>query len=549
GGGSAGCVVAARLSENPQNRVLLLESGGSPNPFSYVPLAAPFLQNNPATDWQHKTVPLHSSTLSKPLSWPRGKGLGGSSATNFMIYMRGNPRDFDEWENITGDSRWGYKNVEKYFKKMEDYHGRYEREFHGKNGPLRVEPVNYAPGLDNFLEAVKETGFSVRDLNVDQQEGFSPVEFTQKRGIRLSAYSAYIQPILDRPNLKILRYSHATKIHFDSNMKASGVSFVRKGQTMFAAAQKEVIVSSGTINSAQLLLLSGIGPAKHLRKLGIKPLVDLPVGRNLIDHVMTMVGPFSLNETSASFTPTKDISLKSLADFVISGTGPVTSPLGVISVGVTSTSSSTPEWPNLLHVISSVGSYDGLGATIDGMFGTADHFSKFIHSFVGFSTHYPLLALGKPKSKGFIELQDSNPFSKPIINPQYYSDKGNQDLQDMVEGYKMVVNLYENSNSLGSKLGARLIENPTCAKYGFKTRAYYECAIMTPTLTIFHPVGTCAIGKIGDPKAVLDSQLRVIGTNGLRVIDASVMPTITNANTNAPTIMIGELGADLIKNG
>ncbi|ODM87284.1 Oxygen-dependent choline dehydrogenase [Orchesella cincta] len=442
--------------------------------------------------------------------------LGGSSATNFMIYMRGNRKDFDRWANISGDSRWSYSNVKRYFKKMENYHGIYKNDtkWHGKNGPLTVESVNFAPGLKEVFEAVNEWGYKILDLNAEQEEGFSTLDATQNRGRRASSYSAYIEPILGRPNLSILRYSHVTKIHFDSELKARGVYFARNGITFYVPVKKEVIVSGGTINSAQLML-SGIGPSEHLKSVGIQPLVDLPVGRNLADHSMTVVGP-------------------------------LTSPMGLMGIGVTSTSSS-PGWPNLLHLIDSIGIFDGFGPIIDGMFGSGSHYTNLLQNFSGHDAHFVLLTLGKPKSRGFIELQDDNPFSKPIIDPNYYSDEENQDMQDMIEGYELIVNLYEKSKALGKKLGARLIEVPSCTKYGVKTRAYYECAIRTPILHLFHPVGTCHMGKIGNPNAVVDSQLRVIGTKGLRVIDASVMPEITNANTNAPTIMIGEVGSDLIK--
>ncbi|CAL8146748.1 unnamed protein product [Orchesella dallaii] len=481
------------------------------------------------------------------MKWPRGRGLGGSSTTNFMMYMRGNPLDFDQWANITGDFKWSYNNVEHYFKKMEDYHGIYKNNLgkHGQNGPLRIEPVIYAPGLDYLLEAVKEAGYAVRDLNADQKEGFSPLEFTQKRGRRHSTYSAYIKPNMGRQNLEILRYSHVTKIHFNHNLKASGVSFVRRGETSYVAAKREVIICAGTINSAQLLMLSGIGPLEHLKSLGIKPLVNLPVGRNLQDHVSTIIGPFILNKP-VSFMPTRDVILKSIGEFVLNGSGPLSSPLGTMGIGVTA-SSSSPEWPNLLHIFSSLGIYEGLGATLDQIFGTQNYYTNLFSPFIEQDAHLVVLSLGKPRSTGFIELEDGNTLSKPIINPQYYSDPGNQDIQDMIEGYQMLVNLYENTNSLGNKLGARLVTIPNCASYQFKTNAYYECALRMYKHTLFHPVGTCSMGRIEDGNAVVDSQLRVIGTKGLRVIDASVMPAITNANTNAPTIMIGEMGSDFIK--
>ncbi|ODM98335.1 Glucose dehydrogenase [FAD, quinone] [Orchesella cincta] len=551
GGGSAGCVVAARLSENPMHRVLLLEAGGNPHPLSIVPLTGSLLHNHPSADWQYATVPLNNSQFplgDRKLPWPRGKMLGGCSSINYMVYMRGNPKDYDEWANKTCDPRWSYTNVEKYFKKMEDYHGSFNNHenFHSTNGPVTVEPIKYAPGLKNLLQAVKETGYRVRDLNAYQKEGFSPLEVMQKRGRRMSSYTSYIEPILKRKNLKILRYAHVTKIHLDSKLKATGVSFVRNGRTSYVTAKKEVIISAGTINSAQLLLLSGIGPQEHLRSVGIKPLVELPVGKNLQDHVMSHIGPIILNDTSTSFMPFRDLSLKSLVDYYSRGSGPLTSPMGMISVGVTSTSTSAG-WPNILYIIGSMGVTYGSGEMADDVYRTGNHFTQLSNTFIGQAAHTAFVALGKPKSRGIIELRDKNPFSKPLIDPKYYSDEGNQDMLDMIEGYETIVKLYEKSDSLGRKLGARIVEIPSCAKYGFKTKAYYECAIRTPILHMFHPVGSCAMGKIGDADSVVDSQLRVIGTKGLRVIDASIMPTITNANTYAPTILIGEVGADLIK--
>ncbi|CAL8091108.1 unnamed protein product [Orchesella dallaii] len=560
GGGSAGCLMAARLSENPRHRVLLLEAGGDPNPIGYIPLAVPFLQNHPATDWQYKTVPSNNSgfafTNKQLLAWPRAKVLGGGSSTNFMIYMRGNPKDYNEWATIAGDSRWAYDNVESYFKNMEDYHGNWptndsNNEFHGTGGPLRVEGAHYTPGLNSVLDAVRETGFSVRDLNVDQKEGFSPVDLTQKRGHRWSAYSAYLQPVLRRKNLKILRYSYVTKIHLNSEKRATGVSFIRHGlksRLHYVNAKEEVILCAGAISSPKLLMVSGIGPSEHLKSVGIEPLVDLPVGRNLQDHVITFVGPMLLNQ-SESFLLTRDLSLKSFSDFAFNGIGPLTSPMGITSVGVTSTSSS-PEWPNLLHTLVSIGVYNGLGSMTDKVFGCGKFLTNLLAPYAGHDAHVILLALGKPRSRGFIELKDNNPYSKPIINPQYYSDPLDQDMQDMIEGFEMLVNLYENTTALGTKLGARLAQAniPPCGEQEFKSKAYYECVIRTMTFTLFHPVGTNPMGKIGDPNAVVDSELRVIGTTGLRVVDASVMPVITNANTNAPTMMIAEVAADLIEN-
>ncbi|CAL8097205.1 unnamed protein product [Orchesella dallaii] len=464
-----------------------------------------------------------------------------------MIYNRGNPRDFDRWAQVTGDARWNYENVEKYFHKIEDYNGYWSRSgYHGKGGPLSIESVNYAPGLNYVLDAAKEMGFEIRDLNQDQKQGFSPLDFTQKRGARFSTYRAYIKPALHRQNLVIFRYSLVTKIHFDEALRAVGVTFVRHGVKGYAHANKEIIVSGGAINSPHLLMLSGVGPRDHLIEHRIPPIVDLPVGLNLQDHVSTIIGPFVINTTD-SFILHRDLDVGALFNYAKDGKGPLSSPMGAMAVGLVSTSfAQSPSWPDIIYTIPSLGVFSGLAELLESRF-NAQNVKNFLTPVLGEDSHFVMVSLGLPKSRGHIRLKDRNPLSKPLIDPRYYSDIENQDFKAMVEGTSLILRLYENTTSL-QKINAHLSHPyPGCDNVLFKSTAYIECLVKTFTGTLFHPSGTCAMGKVEDASTVVDSQLRVKGVTGLRVADTSIMPFVTNANTNAPTIVIGEMCADMIK--
>ncbi|ODM98588.1 Glucose dehydrogenase [FAD, quinone] [Orchesella cincta] len=574
GGGSAGSAIAVRLSENPNVRVLLLEAGGDPNPISYVPATASYMFLHPSVDWQYKTASQPNSgygiikRVCKNIGHCRNALsffnaiAGGSSNSNFMIYNRGNPRDFDRWALHTGDARWKYKNVEKYFRKIEDYFGTWDGnggDIH--NGPLRVEAVVYRPGLDDVLKAAQEKGYSIRDQNADQKQGFSPLDLTQKRGVRFSTYRAYIRPNLRRKNLVIYRYTLVTKVdiyktylkrvkntvHLDESKRATGISYLRHGVKGYASASKEIIVSGGTINSPQILMLSGIGPKEHLQQVGVQPLVDLPVGSTLQDHVSTAIGPFIMNK-SESLILHRDVDFNALVNYFRNGKGPLTSPQACVAVGLVSTPGHSTDWPNIMYTVASLGMFFGLPYILDTAFSTGKLAESYLGPYVGQDSHVILVTLGLPRSRGFIRLKDNNPLSQPIIDPQYFTDPTDSDIKAMVRGVELIVDLYENTTAL-QKLNSRLppTKLPGCENYVLRSPEYYECFIKTVTITNYHPASSLPMGRPYDPHAVVDSQLRVIGVKGLRVCDASVMPYVTNTNTNAPTIMIGEMCADMIK--
>ncbi|ODM98988.1 Glucose dehydrogenase [FAD, quinone] [Orchesella cincta] len=533
GAGSAGSAIAARLSEDPSVSVLLLESGGDPNPFSYIPAAVPYIAHE-LTEFPYTTVPQVNSAfgiINQSIPWPRGRGLGGSSNGNFMIYNRGNPRDYNRWAQISGDNRWSWENVLKFFLKMEDYYGYWDGNgFHSKGGPVRIEPVRYTPGMDYVLAAGEEIGLPSRDANtVVQTPGISPMDFNQKRGYRFSTYRAYILPNEKRPNFRILRYSQVVKINFDDEFRAIRVTFLRHEARQYVEASKEIIISAGTIGSPQLLMLSGIGPKEHLQELGIKPLLNLPVGDGLQDHVTTYVGPFLLNKKRVSYIQERDMNLGAVMNYIKDGSGPISTPMQATLFGLVSTSFTDPSWSDIFWSMQNVGVHGALGDSLDVLFSTKGKiFRRYLKPHLGQEGHYIIQSLGLPKSVGNLRLSDANPNSLPIIDPKYYSDPKGQDINAMLEGIQVLLRLYENTTSLGGELGAHLSPRhiPGCEQHLHRSRGYWECVIRTVTGTLYHPSSTCAMGKRGDPKTVVDSQLRVIRTKGLRVADSSIMPMV-----------------------
>ncbi|ODN05982.1 Glucose dehydrogenase [FAD, quinone] [Orchesella cincta] len=548
GGGSGGSVVTNRLSENGKYSVLLLEAGGTPSPYNSLPGLAPFNLHMP-TDWKYRTVPQAHSCYDvdeRRMHWPRGKCLGGSSQLNFMIYIRGNPHDYNNWANLSGSTDWDYENVLPFFKKAEDYRGNWPNpKFHGTGGPLRVSKQSYQPGVDLWLEAGKELGYdSVSDPNGYQVAGFSPVDVTIRDGKRAGTYECYIEPALRRPNLQVYRYAHVTKVEIDNNNRATGVTYVRDGVVMHAKARKEVIVSAGAVGSPHLLLLSGIGPEAHLRQHGITPKVDSPgVGQNLQDHVLTMVGPFLLN-APISFLAERNITVSTFLQYALNRTGPI-SANAVSGLAFINTSRATADWPNIELHYTGVGVRHGASEDFTVMFGLKPNvLMDYLTPYSKRDANFVLLDLGHPDSIGYLELKSSDPFAHPKIDPKYFEDP--RDMDAMIEGMKLVIKIFEETKayqSVGAKLAAKKLKR--CAQHPDRSDAYYECYIRHLTMTIYHPCCTVKFGRDDDPMAVLDSKLRVKGVNGLRVADSSVMPRITNGNLNAPTIMIGEKAASI----
>ncbi|VVC32223.1 Glucose-methanol-choline oxidoreductase,Glucose-methanol-choline oxidoreductase, N-terminal,Glucose- [Cinara cedri] len=550
GAGSAGSVVASRLSEETKWSVLLIEAGGEEQFIMDVPLLANMLQFTDA-NWKYKTMPSNNYCLgfvNRQCNFPRGKVMGGSSVLNYMIYTRGNRRDYDAWADA-GNFGWNSDIVHKYFLKSEDANiTLQDPDFHQKGGLLSISEIPFKSILaKSFVQAGYEAGYPVRDLNGRSQIGFNFHQLTMKNGLRHSTNVAFIHPVIKRKNLHIRKNSQVTKILFDeTGRKAIGVEYYRKKKKYRVLAKKEVIISGGAINSPQLLMLSGIGPKNHLISKGIKVLRDLPVGRNLMDHVALGGLQFIVNDTN---TISRDKILGNaniIHDYLKYHNGPITIPGGTEALAFFDLKqpNNADGHPNLelLFINGALGSDE----TLRKNFGINDTLYNSAFKKIEQKNAYMILPMiMRPKSKGWIELKDQNPFRYPAIYPNYFSDES--DLDIIVGGVRISQQLLE-TNAM-KRINATLWDAPIlgCKHFKFDSDEYWKCAARHLPFTIYHLSGTCKMGPIGDPTAVVDPNLRVQGFEGLRVIDASIMPEVPAAHTNAPTIMIAEKGSDLIK--
>jgi choline dehydrogenase len=512
GAGSAGCVLANRLSENAAVSVLLLEAGGPDDKQEiHIPVTFSALFKS-EVDWAYSTEP-QDGLAGRSLYWPRGKMLGGSSSINAMIYMRGHPAVYDGWA-AAGNEGWAYDDVLPYFKRAQ-HQERGESAYHAVDGPLNVADLRDPnPLTQAFVTAAAEIGMpQTDDFNGAEQAGFGYYQVTQKAAQRWSTAAAYLRPALERPNLTVRTGAQATRVLF-AGKRAVGVAYLTDGATEEAQASREVILCGGAINSPQLLLLSGVGPAAHLADLGIPLVADLPgVGENLHDHLAVFV----------TFHCTQPVSLlnaataEALEAYTQGGKGPLSSNVGEAGGFMT---------------------VDGASAMPDLQF----HFAPtwFIeHGFVnpgghGFSIGPTQLG---PKSRGSIRLRSSDPLAPPIIQPNYLAEPADMDV--LVEGVKVARTIAQ-APALAAYAAAEHTPGAE-VQSDDDLRAW----VRSTAETLYHPVGTCKMGN--DPLAVVNANLEVHGVQGLRVVDASVMPVIVNGNTNAPTIMIAEKAADLLR--
>uniref|UniRef100_A0A1B6C821 Glucose-methanol-choline oxidoreductase N-terminal domain-containing protein n=3 Tax=Clastoptera arizonana TaxID=38151 RepID=A0A1B6C821_9HEMI len=560
GGGSAGAVLANRLSEISNVSVLLLEAGGEEVILSDLPLAYAALQLS-SMDWQYKTEPSDTFCLgmnNKRCNWPRGKVIGGTSVLNAMLYVRGNAMDYDLWE-AQGNTGWSYKEVLPYFKKSEKLNISHlmNSEFHGHDGYLNVEEFNYYSLItDSFLEAGRELGYEVTDVNGENQTGFTKSHGTLKDGFRCSTAKGYLRPVKKRKNLHISLNSQVEKILFhdtEYGKLATDVVLKKFGQIKTVRARNEIIVSAGAISSPQLLMLSGIGPKEHLEEKKIKVEVNLPgVGENLQDHV-AMGGSTYLFESPPSSRPKglgfvlpRMFTVNSLNQFR-NHSGPVyglpfAEGMAFVHTGI---DEEDPR-PDIQLLFASAGdNTDGgtFGRRTTGL--TDDFYSTVFEPILYHDTYTVIVLLLRPKSRGRLLLKDKDPITHPLIYPNYMNDS--LDTITLVEGAKLAYKLSKTEAMKVHQVRLHSIAPPGCQIHEFLSDEFWECQARWYTMTIYHPVGTCKMGPETDPMSVVDDRLRVRGVGQLRVIDASIMPDIVSGNTNAPTIMIAEKGADMIK--
>lgn len=523
GGGSAGCVIASRLSEDPTVSVCLLEAGGEGrNILIRTPLG--FVAGMPRgiNSWHYQTVPQDGFNGRRGFQ-PRGKALGGSSAINAMIYAHGHPSDYDNWERL-GNPGWGFEDVLPYFRRSENNAIHRDSRYHGTDGPLHVTNLRSPSTLNRVFQAACESqGIPYNpDYNGEQYYGCYDVQVTQKDGERHSVAAAFIHPNLDRPNLEVRTKAHMTKLVFDQR-RATGVRYDRGGVRTTVRARREVVLSAGAFGTPQLLMASGIGPGAHLQELGIPTIHDLPgVGQNLQDHISAL------------------LIYKAL---VSDGT------VGISPVGIARLARAMWQWKRhrsglLTSCAAESGAYYRSSPEVDVpdmemelLVGIGDDHGRKLPIGHGYSAH---LLLARPKSVGEVRLASPDTHVDPLIDPRYFSHP--YDMETLIKGTQVALDVMADP-AFDRYRGEMII------RYDRHDPDQIESTLRAHADTEYHPCGTAKMGPDSDPMAVVDPTLRVRGVDGLRVADASIMPTVPSNNIHAPVLMIAEKAAEMIRSG
>jgi len=521
GAGTAGCLLANRLSADSDIKVLLIEAGGKDDwIWIKIPVGYLFCINNPRTDWCYKTEP-DPGLNGRSIIYARGKVLGGCSSINAMIYMRGQAADYEEWARQTGDASWGWESVLPIFRKSEDYF-RGADEAHGAGGEWRVEPQRLRWDiLDAYREAMVEAGIPrVEDFNRGDNEGCGYFLVNQTRGVRLNTSRAFLKPVLNRSNLTVMTEAHVRRLTFDGR-RCTGVEVMRGGAAQRIGARIETILAAGSIGSPQIMQLSGVGPGVLLQQHGIPVLHEMPgVGENLQDHLQLRMAfkvqnVVTLNQRVHSLFGKAAMGL----EYALFRSGPLT--MAPSQLGGFTRSSPQYRTPNVeIHTQPL----------------SLDKFGDPLHPFNAFTSSICNL---RPASRGYVRIKSPDPRAAPAINPRYLSAE---------EDRKVAVDAL--------RITRRIAAQPALARFqpeeflpgsAFQTDDEMVHAAGNIGTTIFHPVSTCKMGRADDPTAVVDARLRVSGLGQLRIVDASIMPTITSGNTNSPALMIAEKGAQMIR--
>ncbi|MBC7414833.1 MAG: GMC family oxidoreductase N-terminal domain-containing protein [Herminiimonas sp.] len=525
GAGSAGCVLANRLTQDANISVLLIEAGAKDDYiWIHIPVGYLYCIDNPRTDWRFRTE-ADIGLNGRSLIYPRGKVLGGSSSINGMIYMRGQARDYDEWSDLTGDASWRWDSVLPLFMKSEDHHGGADA-FHGAGGEWRVEKQRLSWSiLDAFQGAAAQSGIpKTDDFNRGDNEGCGYFDVNQKRGIRWNTAKAFLKTAKRRGNLDIMTGCHVERLTTESGpegVRCSGVEFNGGGREWHAQSRRETILAAGAIGSPHLLQVSGIGPADILRQHGVSVVADLPgVGENLQDHLQMRMA-FKVNNAKTLNTMAGNWvgKMKIGLEYALFQSGPMS--MAPSQLGAFTRSDASQASANLEYHVQPL---------------SLEKFGDPLHAFPAFTASVCNL---RPTSRGHVRLGSGSALTAPKISTNYLSTEEDLDVA-----------------AAALRLTRRIVAAPALARYApqeFKPGIQYQTDAELRQVagdigtTIFHPVGTCKMGRPDDPMAVVDSQLRVRGVAGLRVVDASIMPTITSGNTNSPTIMIAEKAAQMIR--